>query len=147
MDFNFNITLRGRVDLHLHASTGLAALITQAKEEIIMSTAEQFAALQAKLDEQTAALTTATAKVEEGNGKVDALILGQSQVIDTLIALRDAANQGGNVTAADITAAMTKVQASIDKANSITTSVAAQETETDAAVAAGAGALTPPATP
>ena len=98
--------------------SGLRPFLNSMKDQI-MTTLQD---LQTKTDELVA-------KVEEANGKTDALILAASTTKDALVALQQAAAAGTTVTSADLQAVIDKQQAAID-------SLAAQEVQTDAASAA-----------
>lgn len=99
--------------------------------------------LNAKVDALTASNENLTAQVEEANSKADALIEATGIALTRLQELKDAANQGGNVTAADIQAVIDKVDAVLTEQTSTIASLDAQDAQTDAATAAATAATAP----
>jgi low affinity Fe/Cu permease len=101
---------------------GLVAFFTQLQGTVM----DQLQILQSKVDELVASNTELAAKVEEGNGKTDELILVASTTKDALVAL-----QGQS--APDFQPLIDKLQGVIDKQTLTKASIAAQEAETGAA--------------
>lgn len=99
--------------------------------------------LNAKLEELATSNANLKAQVEEGNAKGDALITAVGVVLVRLKELSDAANQGGNVTAADIDAVTAKVQAVLDEQTAAVGELNAQDAELDTATAAATAATAP----
>lgn len=103
--------------------------------------------LNARVIDLAASNDNLSLQVEEANGKTDALIVAVGTVLTRLQELIDAANQGGNVTAADIQAVSDKVQAVLDKQVTTVAALNAQDVQTDAATAAANAAGTPAVPP
>lgn len=103
--------------------------------------------LNAKLEELATSNANLKAQVEEGNAKGDALITAVGVVLVRLKELSDAANQGGNVTSADIDAVTAKVQAVLDEQTAAVGELNAQDAELDTATAAATAATAPAPAP
>lgn len=88
-------------------------------------------ALEAKVDELVASNTALSAKVEESNGKTDALIVVAGDTKAALVALQ------GQVSP-DLQPLIDKLQRAIDTNVATTSSISAQENETDGAAGADA---------
>lgn len=103
--------------------------------------------LNARVDELVASNDNLTNQVTEANAKTDALIDAVGTVLTRLQELVDAANQGGNVTAADIQAVADKVNAVLVKQTATIASLDEQDAQTDAATAAATAAAAPAPAP
>lgn len=103
--------------------------------------------LNAKIDELASANTALQTEVSTSNAKADALIVAVGVVTTRLKELADAANQGGNVTTADINAVIARVDQVMAGVTATTAEVVAQEAETDAATAAATAAAAPAPAP
>lgn len=117
-----NLTIDVNVNL-----PGLVAFFSHLKGTIV----DQLQTLTAKVDELVASNNALAAKVEEANGKQDALIVVANSTKDALVAIQ----QQGQI---DVSPLITKLQSAID-ANAVTTaSITAQEGQTDAATTSAA---------
>ncbi|MBS0367661.1 MAG: hypothetical protein JSS57_00525 [Proteobacteria bacterium] len=105
------------------------------KLEKIMSLIDDLKAAQAASD---AKITELQAAVETSNGKTDALILVANATKDALVALQGTIANGQVVTSADLQGVIDGINAGTAKAQAAVDSLAAQNTETDAAAAADA---------
>jgi len=121
------------------------ALATHRSEHRIM---EALDTLNAKLEELASANADLKTAVDAGNVKADALNdVVVNVVLVRLKELADAANQGGNVTAADINAVTAKVEAVLASTAATTAEVVAQTADTDATEAAVDAANAPAPAP
>lgn len=115
-----------QLTVHIHANSAPYPTILGE----IMATLEQ---VQAKIAEATASMTTLRDAVEVSNGKTDELITVAGAVKDALVALRDQVASGVVVSAADLDAVVLQLDGVITSAEASKVSLAAQNTETDAA--------------
>lgn len=119
IDFNVNVRFPGLTAIFVPALAAIFQPQLNRIEGKLMSLADQITALETS----NAALV---AKVEESNGKQDALILASSQTKDELVALQADVDPGLSA----------RIQTIIDNQAAAIGSITTQEGETDAATSA-----------
>ncbi len=139
MDFNFNFTVRARVDVYHHLP-GLAAILAPLQhlgERIVQSLDD----LKTEVTGLTTDLADLKTVVLATNDKGDTALLKLTQVTDALAVLLNAANTGGNVTAADIEPILAQARAARTEVAGMKVELVTQGTEADTAATAADTAL------